>query len=47
MSHTARNMLIAFSREHTRVNPSYEAAWEPNPLGPEPERSLWRKLFLI
>jgi hypothetical protein len=47
MSHTARNMVIAFSREHARFIPEYEAAWSPNPLGPEPERSGWRKLFLL
>jgi hypothetical protein len=47
ISHTARNMLIAFSKEHTRFNPSYERAWEPNPLGPEPKPSRLRGMFWI
>lgn len=47
MSHTARNVLIAFSREHARFIPEYEAAWDPNPLGPEPARSRWRWLFRL
>jgi len=47
MSQTARHTLVAFSKEHTRFNPSYEPAWEPKPLLPEPPRSLLRWLFWI
>jgi hypothetical protein len=47
MSQTARQTLIAFSREHARFIPLQEAAWDPNPLGPEPKRSPLRWLFGI
>ena len=47
MSQTARHVLVAFSKEHTRFIPSFEPAWEPKPLPPEPTRSLLRRLFWI
>ena len=36
MTQTARHMLVAFGKEHARFVPSFESAWEPKPLAPEP-----------
>jgi hypothetical protein len=47
MSQTARNMLVSFSKEHTRFVPFYEPAWEPRPLEAAPERPWWRVFFRL
>ncbi len=47
MSQTARQVLIAFSREHTRFVPYQDEAWQPRSLEPEPPKKLWRRLFRI
>jgi hypothetical protein len=47
MSHTTRNLIIAFSREHIGFKPSYEKAWFPGEL-PKPKRkALWRVIFQV
>jgi hypothetical protein len=47
MSHTARQMLVAFSREHARFTPEYEPAWEPKQVSPEVQQNWWRRFFLL
>ena len=47
MSQTARQTLIAFSREHTGFCPSQEDGWKPLPVGPPRQRTLLRKIFAI
>jgi len=47
ISQTARHTLISFSKEHSRFVPSYEPAWQPTPLAPEPRRNFVRKFFRL
>lgn len=47
ISQSARHMVVAFSKEHSRFVPSLEHAWQPSPLPPEPPRSSVRRLFWI
>lgn len=51
MSQTARQILVAFSREHFRFVPFQEEAWKPRELPTEPselpKKPFWRSFFRI
>jgi hypothetical protein len=47
MSGASRDTILAFSKEHARFRPFFDAVWEPKALAPESARFLWRKVFWL
>ena len=48
MSQTARQVLIAFGREHLQCVPFKEEAWEARELPPQPvDKKFWRRFFRV